>query len=236
MNAETGECLILFSKYPQEGKVKTRLAKAIGDGLALGLYECFIRDMLDKLGPLPYSLHLFVTPPDKKTAMQQWLGKDAALHAQEGHDLGARMQKAFEEMFQQGYESCVLIGCDFPDLPAAVLHEAFDKLKSTEAVIGPTRDGGYYMLGFQRSRFCKSIFHNIEWSTETVFEKTMAVFKRENIRVAMVRQWWDVDDPKDLKDFFERNKIGDFRHSHTMKFLLQHEQQVIKNEEILSEE
>jgi rSAM/selenodomain-associated transferase 1 len=232
MNAETRECLILFLKYPQQGEVKTRLAKDIGDGLTLGLYECFIRDMLDKLGPLPYSLHLFVTPSDKMTAMRQWLGKDVALHPQEGHDLGVRMQKAFEEMFRQGYESCVLIGCDFPDLPAAVLPEAFEKLKSAEAVIGPTKDGGYYLLGFRRSRFCKSVFHNIEWSTDTVFEKTMAAFKRENVRVAMVRQWWDVDDPEDLENFFERNKTGNFRFSRTMKFLLQHERQVLKNEEI----
>ncbi len=225
MNIETGECLILLLKYPQQGKVKTRLAKAVGDGLTLELYECFIRDMLDKLESLPYSLHLFVTPSDKMTAMRRWLDKDAALHAQVGHDLGVRMQKAFEEMFQKDYESCVLIGCDFPDLPAAVLHRAFEKLKSAEAVIGPTRDGGYYLMGFQRSRFCKSVFHNIEWSTDTVFEKTMAIFKRENVRVAMVRQWWDVDEPKDLKDFFERNKTGNFRHSRTMKFLLHHERQ-----------
>jgi rSAM/selenodomain-associated transferase 2/rSAM/selenodomain-associated transferase 1 len=218
--------LVLFLKYPQKGKIKTRLAKRIGDTVTLQLYECFIRDMLDKLIALPYDLHIFVAPPDKVTAMCQWLGRDLPVHGQEGCDLGERMKQTFDSMFQMGYESCVLMGSDFPDLPGSVVTDAFAGLKSSEAVIAPAADGGYYLIGFQRLHFCESVFQNVVWSTDRVFQQTMDIFKQEKIRVKTLRKWWDVDDFDELKEFMERNINSDFANSRTMKFLIEHKQDI----------
>ena len=220
--------LVLFLKYPQKGTVKTRLAKRIGDTLTLRLYECFIRDMLDKSIALPYDLHIFVASPDKVAAMYQWLGRDLPVHGQKGRNLGERMKQTFEKMFQLGYESCVLMGSDFPDLPASVVTGAFAGLETSEAVIAPAVDGGYYLIGFQRLHFCESVFQNVAWSTERVFQQTMDIFKQEKIRVKILRKWWDVDDFDELKNFMERNINSDFANSRTMKFLLQHKKEIFK--------
>jgi rSAM/selenodomain-associated transferase 2/rSAM/selenodomain-associated transferase 1 len=220
--------LVLFLKYPQKGKIKTRLAKRIGDTLTLQLYECFIRDMLDKLISLPYDLRIFVAPPDKVTAMCQWLDRDLPVHGQEGRDLGERMKQTFDKMFQMGYEACVLIGSDFPDLPVSVLSDAFEGLKTAGAVIAPAADGGYYLIGFQHLHFRESVFQNVAWSTDRVFRQTMDIIKQEKIRVKTLREWWDMDDLNELKDFMERNMKSESRKSRTMKFLLQHKEEIFK--------
>lgn len=223
------ECgLVLFLKYPQKGTIKTRLAKVIGDSFALQLYERFIRDMLDKLTSLPYDLHIFAAPPDKVTAMCQWLGRDLPVHAQEGRDLGERMKRTFGKMFQLGYKSCVLMGSDFPDLPGSVLSDAFEGLKTAGAVIAPAVDGGYYLIGFQRLHFCESVFQNVAWSTDRVFQQTMEIFKQEKVQVKILQKWWDVDDLDELKEFMERNKNSESRNSRTMRFLLQHQEKIFK--------
>lgn len=220
--------LVLFLKYPQKGTIKTRLAKVIGDSFALQLYECFIRDMLEKLTPLPYDLHIFVAPSDKVTAMCQWLGRDLPVHGQEGRDLGERMKQTFDKMFQLGYESCVLIGSDFPDLPGSVLTDAFEGLKTAEAVIAPAADGGYYLIGFQHLYFCGAVFQNVAWSKDRVFQQTMDIFKQEKVRVKTLRKWWDVDDLNELENFMERNMKSESRKSRTMRFLLQHKEEIFK--------
>jgi rSAM/selenodomain-associated transferase 2/rSAM/selenodomain-associated transferase 1 len=220
--------LVLFLKYPQKGTIKTRLAKSIGDTLTLQLYECFIQDMLDKVIALPFDLHIFVAPPDKVTAMNQWLDRDLPVHPQGDRDLGERMKQTFGKMFQLGYESCVLIGSDFPDLPGSVLTDAFAGLKTAGAVIAPAADGGYYLIGFRHLHFCESVFQNVAWSTDRVFRQTMDIFKQEKIRVKILRKWWDVDDLSELKDFMDRNMKSESKNSRTMGFLLQHKKEIFK--------
>ena len=222
--------LVFFLKYPQKGKIKTRLAKVIGDSVTLELYQCFIRDMLDKLKRLPYPLHLFIAPPGKVPAMHRWLGEDYSIsfHPQEGNDLGERMKNAFENMFQSGPDYCILMGSDFPDLPLAVPAAALAELKTNEAVIAPTVDGGYYLLGFQRDHFCRAVFQNLEWSTDRVFQQTMNIFQQKNLRVKTLPRWRDVDDIEDLEDLLERNIDGksEFQDSRTMRFLIKHKEKI----------
>jgi rSAM/selenodomain-associated transferase 2/rSAM/selenodomain-associated transferase 1 len=221
--------LVLFLKYPQKGTIKTRLAKSIGDTLTLQLYECFIRDMVDKLIALPYDLHIFVAPPGKVTAMNQWLDRDLPVHGQDGRDLGERMKQTFEKMFQMGYESCVLMGSDFPDLPGSVLIDAFEGLKTAGVVIAPAADGGYYLIGFRQLQFCESIFQNVTWSTDRVFQQTMDIFKQGKVRVKVLQKWWDVDDLDEVENFMERNMKSDSKNSHTMRFLLEHKEKIFKS-------
>lgn len=226
---EQGKCGILFFlRYPREGKVKTRLAKRVGNTLALQLYECFILDMLDKLDSLPGDLHLFVTPGDSDSvaAMSRWLGRDLPVHGQEGGDLGERMKQAFEKMFRLGYKSCVLLGSDIPDLPVSILTGAFKGLRARGAVVGPAGDGGYYLIGFNNRHFCEAVFRGVDWGTDRVFRQTMAIFKQEKVRVRTLRKWWDIDDFSELENFMNRNIKGESGNSRTMQFLRQHKQQI----------
>lgn len=214
--------IIFLLKYPQKGKVKTRLASEKGETFTLKLYECFIRDMLKKLGTVESDVHLFLTPGDTVPAMRRWAadtGEAFPVHAQEGEDLGERMAHAFEYMFRMGCKACIIIGSDLPDLPVVVLEEALDALTLFDAVIGPTEDGGYYLLGFRRDTFCREVFQGITWSTDSVFQETMDIFRRQGLRVKTLRRWRDVDDADDLDAFFQRNRAGDFTDSETMRFL-----------------
>jgi len=214
--------IIFLLKYPRKGKVKTRLAAEKGETFTLKLYECFIRDMLKKLGTVESCVHLFLTPGDTVPAMRRWLkntGKVFPIRPQEGEDLGERMIHAFEHMFRLGCKTCIIIGSDLPDLPVVVLEEALDALTLSDAVIGPTVDGGYYLLGFRRETFYREVFQGIPWSTDSVFRETMDIFRRQGLRVETLRRWRDVDDACDLEDFIERNRAGDFNNSETMRFL-----------------
>jgi rSAM/selenodomain-associated transferase 1 len=230
--------LVFFLKFPRKGNIKTRLAKAIGNTMTLKLYQCFILDLLDKLIPLrdnnKCDIHISLTPANQIPAMHQWLKQYKELHIpihpQEGHGLGERMKRAFEKMFQMGYESCALMGTDFPDLPASVPLEAVEQLKqkNTQAIIAPTADGGYYLIGFHRSHFCKAVFnsHEIQWSTNQVFPQTMTIFQQEDVQVKQLQQWRDVDDLDDLEDLMKRNLYSEFNDSRTMRLLLEHKKEI----------
>lgn len=218
---------VFFLKYPRKGKVKTRLAADIGDNHALNLYQCFVRDMLAKLAILENrcDIYIFLSNADDIPAMKQWPGSGFhwPLLPQEGEDLGKRMSHAFETIFQKGYAACLLTGSDFPDLPGHIFPEALTQLSegNAQAVIGPTADGGYYLLGFQRNRFCPAVLDSrfIAWSTEAVFQQTMDIFHREGIPVETLPQWWDVDNTGDLRLLMER---GASHESHTMRYLEAH--------------
>jgi rSAM/selenodomain-associated transferase 1 len=224
MKMENGNGLILLVRFPEIGKVKTRLAEKIGDELTLGLYECFVRDTVDRLKKLDCDLHVFVTPGEQLINMKLWLREDFPLHPQEGDDLGERMKNAFSKMFKLGYTSCVIMGSDMPDVPVTV--EAFRKLANADAVIAPTEDGGYYLLGFRRDNFLPGVFHRVEWSTEKVFAQTMDIFFKSKRTPVILPVWWDIDTYSDLLAFFRRNENNDaFQTSHTMKYMLTHRSQ-----------
>ncbi len=121
-----------------------------------------------------------------------------------GADLGDRMKAAFREVFQQGYKKVVIIGTDCPELDAETLDEAFDALESEEIVVGPAKDGGYYLLGMKGLN--DSLFEDKNWSTSTVFSDTMADIRRLGLSVHLLKTLSDVDVyqdlSKDVKDIF----------------------------------
>lgn len=220
---------VFFLKYPGVGRVKTRLASGIGDIHAFKLYECFVRDMLTKLVAFEkrcdVDLHIFLSSAKDIPAMRQWLepGIRWPLHPQEGQELGCRMQHAFETVFRMGYATCLLTGSDIPDLPGGIFTEAFEQLSKldSEAVIGPTVDGGYYLLGFRHNRFCPDVFNStlVNWSTEMVFQQTMDIFYREGIQARTLPQWWDIDEADDLQLLMGRDAPDE---SYTMRYLEAH--------------
>jgi len=137
-----------------------------------------------------------------------------------GDDLGARMENAFIRIFSEGFSSAVLIGSDLPDLPAAIIREAFDALTKSDAVIGPAADGGYYLIGFNKAVFSPRILRGIQWSTDRVFEETMKRCREGSLRTYVLPEWSDVDTIDDLRALLVRNRDAGVKRSKTLSYLM----------------
>jgi rSAM/selenodomain-associated transferase 1 len=210
--------ILLFIKAPAKGQVKSRLAATVGDDTALALYRNFILDIVDTLKTTGYPFRVCFSPPEAEDVVKAWIGHPSV--AQKGRDIGEKMEYAFSQVFFEGWHSAVLIGSDIPDLTTAVIREAFASLKKSDAVIGPAADGGYYLIGFNKSAFLPRIFHGIEWSTKSVFHETMSILLASSRRVHQLPTWSDVDTVDDLKALFARNRDTGFDKSRTMAYLI----------------
>lgn len=185
---------ILFIKYPEAGRVKTRLGADIGNDKAAALYKKMAENAVG-----PDSL-VFIEPYGRLEDFREWLG-DRQFFAQEGGDLGERMFNALKKAFEMGYDRCVLTGSDIPGLTSEIIHDALENMQ--DASIGETFDGGYYLIGFRRETLTDSIFHRMPWSTDIVFPKTMHIFESMGYSVYRTRKLRDLDTADDLRFFPE---------------------------------
>jgi len=212
-------CILFYLKFPEKGKVKTRLDDNIGKAKTLKLYKAFVIDSLDTLKRLNKPVIVCYIPNKAKEEIRQWLGKDYIYSLQLGKNLGMRMKNSFKQALKKGYEKVIIIGSDSPDLPLAFLKKAIEMLDKTEAVIGPSEDGGYYLLGFTKSGFSPMVFDDIPWSTPSVFSKTMKKLRDLKITTSSLPAWRDVDTFQDLISLVKRNKNSSFSKSLTMKLI-----------------
>lgn len=199
-------CLLFFVKNPKQGKVKSRLAMAVGDEVARDLYKNFVRDILSTLDKGRFPLYCCFHPEDALSDITKIIGGNHQYLAQRGEDLGERMAHCFYQAFSRGFNRVALIGSDSPDLPADIIDKAFSSLEKVDAVIGPAFDGGYYLIGFTKVSFTPEVFSGIAWGTETVLQKTLGILKNHKRTVHHLPSWGDIDTLEDLKQFFERNK------------------------------
>ncbi len=200
--------LIIFLKYPEPGKVKTRLAKDIGDEKACAVYKSLAENVIKNIftkNPGTYNVHIFFTPADRETEIMTWLkpilddnqGIKTQFRTQEGSNLGKRMSTAFKEILQEkGCKKCIIIGTDCPEIDATLIENAFGVLKEKDVVIGPCRDGGYYLLGM--SRPASDLFVDIDWSTDRVFEQTMEKVRKNILSYGILKTLVDIDTMEDL--------------------------------------
>jgi uncharacterized protein len=215
-----GRCLILFVKYPQAGEVKTRLGRWYGAEFAAGLYREFIFDILDTLAGGAYRLQIHFAPPEKETPIKNLLGQQYEYRQQCGSNLGERMKNAFAACFAEGFQSAVLIGSDFPDLPRKIIDEAFALLEGeNDTVIGPAVDGGYYLIGLESGTFLPEIFYGISWGTNLVLQETLNILHSRGGSIQLVQPWRDVDTPDDLANLAAASKGTAFIHSRTIRYL-----------------
>ncbi len=198
------ECLIFYVKFPKESCVKTRLAKDIGTFHAVGLYRCFILDLAATIQKLPQDILFCYSPKDAENMFRSWFGEKFYYLPQSEGDLGVRMNQSFEQAFQNGYKRAVVIGSDSPDLPKEILEQAFVELQKSDAVIGPSTDGGYWLIGFNSKGFCPEAFEGISWSTEKVFEETMKKLRFNRRSVTLMPEWIDIDTLASLKTWYKR--------------------------------
>ncbi len=219
MNRDSRNCVLFFVKYPIAGRVKTRLAEQIGQDVAAGLYRNFVTDILATLKSLDVNFKIVFDPPDRRDQFQQWLSKKYSYVPQAGHDLGQKMKNAFLQAFNEGFNSVIVIGSDSPDLPKEYLEFAFHALDTKNVVIGPSSDGGYYLIGFDKEAFLPYVFENISWSSDKVLEQTIDILQQHMQRLYLLPQWYDVDTPADLKALAQRNKNMGFQKSSTLTYL-----------------
>ena len=212
-------CLILFVKSPEKGQVKSRLSQLIGENATRNLYKAFVADMLESIQYEPqYNIRIAFYPKNAKSNVIRWLGKQYSYLPQKGDGLGERMAFTFGQIFSEGFKKALIIGSDIPDLPQSIIIKAFESLSTYDAVIGPSFDGGYYLIGFRNDTFSPEFFHGIEWGTDTVFSQTLDKFKKAQT-VRIMPLWWDIDLPEDIKGLLERNKNTVFKNSRTISFL-----------------
>lgn len=194
--------LIIFVKYPQPGLVKTRLAKDIGKSQAASLYKSFVDVIVKRNISSRFKMIIFYTPGNRENEIRRWLGEKFEYQSQDGRDLGERMLNAFAFVFSQGAKKIILIGTDSPLIDKNVVIKAFKRLENAECVIGPSYDGGYYLLGL--SRFCKDIFTNIDWGTDRVRQQTVKALEDLSIKYSFGDVDFDIDRLEDLKLFRAR--------------------------------
>ncbi|MFH6959566.1 TIGR04282 family arsenosugar biosynthesis glycosyltransferase [Flavobacterium aquidurense] len=185
--------LIIFTRNPELGKVKTRLAKTIGDKNAL---EVYIRLLLHTM-KVTQSLDCdkFVFYDTKIETNDLWLETMYEKRIQSGVDLGVRMQDAFQQIFELGYKNCIIVGSDLFDLQDYHIDEAFYKLQFNDGVIGPAEDGGYYLLGLKK--VIPSIFKNKNWGTSNILSATLKDL--ENYKIEFTETLNDIDTFEDLE-------------------------------------
>ena len=198
------QALAIFCKTPEKGFVKTRLAASVGDQKALEIYLDLLNITDEETRSFSSSLYLFVTSSieDSVEKMQSILQQQdlftdpkTKFVIQQGEDLGQKMSAAFKKLFKN-HQSVVLIGCDLPDLTSALISKAFDALQSNDVVIGPSCDGGYYLIGLNKET--PDLFKEISWSTEKVLNQTLEKAERLSLKVQLLDQLRDIDTLEDL--------------------------------------
>lgn len=191
--------LLIFLKYPTPGRVKTRLAESLGAEAASAVYRACVELTLERLTPLRHETVLCIDPPGAVGRARRWLGSGWAFQPQRGGTLGERLAQATASSFAEGAAPVVVIGTDSPWLDAGRVEAAFDALTRAELVLGPTEDGGYYLVGC--SRAAPELFAGIAWSTSGVLAQTLAKAGALGLSVERLPTGYDVDRLTDLHRF-----------------------------------
>lgn len=188
------QAVIVFQRTPEHGKVKTRLAADIGDEEALRVYRFLLLHTHQVLQELDADIHVFVAGAHDTDAPPP--APNYFFHTQQGADLGARMNAAFTRILALGYEQALIIGTDCYELTPDILQQAFALLNHNDLVIGPARDGGYYLLGMTKPN--PQLFTGIPWSTSTVCDDTLERAKESGLSCGILPTLSDVDTAEDL--------------------------------------
>jgi len=197
MTRTSAQALILFAKDPVAGQVKTRLSSLLDNSTTLNLYHHFLRDSIEKICSVAEVDRFIGIASNSQTGYFEDVSRrrSVQLFVQEGDNLGERMRRAFEEQFKEGYERVVIIGADSPTLPTAYIEQALQSQK--EVVIGPSTDGGYYLIGMQGK--VTDVFEGVSWGTDQVLSETLDVLKGQRAEAELLPVWYDVDLPEDLR-------------------------------------
>ncbi|MTJ47195.1 TIGR04282 family arsenosugar biosynthesis glycosyltransferase [Dolichospermum sp. UHCC 0259] len=191
--------LIIFTRYPEPGKTKTRLIPALGEVGAANLHKQMTEQTIFQVKELQKIIRVSVEvrfTGGNLEKMQNWLGNDLRYESQGEGDLGARMERSLINAFNQKAKQVIIIGTDCPDLNSKTLTTAFEQLEIFNLVLGPALDGGYYLIGLKQP--IPELFTNISWGTAQVFAKTVETAQKLNLSMGHLPTLADIDRPEDL--------------------------------------
>lgn len=188
----------ILAKAPLPGQAKTRLACETSSAFAATLAEALLRDTVDRCHSLALRKVLLFTPDSSRPWFEALAPGAYDLETQAGGDLGERLTAFFKTQFDNGARRVVVIGSDSPDVPVAWLEQAFAALGSSDVILGPARDGGYYLIGL--GRFVPSLFHIDGWGGPTVLEQTKQLIRQARCSMELLPPWSDVDTLEDCRD------------------------------------
>ena len=185
--------IIVFVRSPELGKVKTRLARSIGDQSALNIYKILLKHTAAVLRDLSFDKVVYFS--EKIDNNDFWENSLFEKKLQKGADLGERMHHAFDTAFNKGYKKVLIIGSDLFDLTSSLIISAFKALETYDISIGPSLDGGYYLLGMKKLQ--PEVFKNKKWGTDSVLENTLQDLKKQKIK--LLKALNDIDTLEDLQ-------------------------------------
>ena len=196
----TKDLVIVFVKNIKLGKVKTRLAKTIGNQGAFEVYKELVEITEKATTQVTADKRIYFSDV---IIAEKWEGFEK--YVQEGEDLGARMKNAFAKGFEDGYERIVLIGSDLPDITASHIENGLQALNTSDVVFGPAIDGGYYLIGQTKINAC--VFDNMPWSESNLLEVTLQKLNAGNISFSALNTLNDIDTIEDLEasSFYQNN-------------------------------
>lgn len=221
--ARAESALVIFAKAPIPGQVKTRLCPPLTADEAATLHGSFVLDTLERTRTavvklrLPLDRYLACSPSSTLVFFKIMEERQAVkLIDQEGDDLGARMNQAFETMFASGYKQVLIVGTDVPSLPLQHYQQALALLEKNDLVVGPALDGGYYLIGLNRP--VPALFENIPWSTDRVLALTCE--KADSLRLshALLPAWRDIDTIDDVQAMIEASSLDARKPKHDQSF------------------
>jgi len=191
------DCLIIFAKEPKAGKVKTRLQGYLSQEMCVKLYKAFLKDTVEiaRRVNCKYKIIAYESNGNAPNYLKT-IAAPFQFYEQKGENLGRRMYNAFKFALRKGSQRTVIIGSDSPTMPVAYIKDAFDWLKTADIVLGPSLDGGYYLIGLRKPRL--SLFKNIRWSSKTALADTLKNVQRLKKAVSLLPHWYDVDEPSAL--------------------------------------
>ncbi|MDF1578795.1 MAG: TIGR04282 family arsenosugar biosynthesis glycosyltransferase [Desulfurivibrionaceae bacterium] len=194
--------LIIFTRYPEAGRVKTRLIPALGPLGAAGLQQRMTEDTLriaeEAAAENRLDLEIRYVGGDPGR-MADWLGTHRSYCGQGSGDLGEKMTRAFADAFQNHYHQVMLIGADCPALTPRTLADGFAVLLEHELVLGPASDGGYYLIGLTRP--CPELFRRQPWGGNVLLSATIVAARKLGLKLYLLEELADVDRPEDLENF-----------------------------------
>lgn len=188
--------LLIFIKNPKKGYVKTRLAETVGNDKAYQTYLKLLDYTIEIAGQVNAKKQIwyssFVDDEDG------YGGSDFEKKLQQGENLGSRMSRAFQKGFEDEFEKVLIIGSDCPGISKHIIEDGFKRLEQNEVVIGPSEDGGYYLIGSKQ--FTPEIFGEIPWSTENVYPETIRILKENKLCYSLLPTLNDIDTEEDLRN------------------------------------
>ncbi|MBU3197091.1 TIGR04282 family arsenosugar biosynthesis glycosyltransferase [Clostridium algidicarnis] len=196
------EAVIIFTRVPLPGETKTRLEDTLTKNQCAKLHECFLKDIYSILKDIKKDIFIFYTPIGKEELLKSILGEGINFYPQRGNNLGERMYNAISLILEMGYKSCLLVGSDIPEIKKEYLEEGFHLLENNNIVLGPTIDGGYYMVGMKKPH--KEVFEKITYGQGNVIENTLNNARASFLKCGIAKTCSDIDTGEDLKGLISK--------------------------------